>query len=308
MKYYGRIFEPDKFGIEYAKSPQAIVLDDVIRVFFSYCVPDNGKLISRIGSVDYKKDFSEIIDVSKDIISDGELGTFDEHGIFPLSPFMDDGVLKGITTGWSRRCSVSVDTALGLVISDDNGRTFKRYGKGPIMSSNVNEPYLIADGFIVKTDDGKYVMYYIYGTKWSHYEGIEQSERTYKIALSQSNNLLDWERSSEQIIASKFDDEAQALPSVAKYRNKWHMLFCYRHTTRFREDSQFSYKIGYASSNDLFNWKRNDDVICIPLEGWNKEMQCYPNIFVMDNEPYMLFNGNNFGKTGFGLVKLEGLI
>ena len=36
-------------------------------------------------------------------------------------------------------------------------------------------------------------------------------------------------------------------------------------------------------------------------------MQCYPNVFEMDNEIYMLYNGNAFGKYGFGLAKLEGI-
>jgi hypothetical protein len=34
-------------------------------------------------------------------------------------------------------------------------------------------------------------------------------------------------------------------------------------------------------------------------------MMCYPNVFQLENQIYMLYNGNTFGKTGFGLAILE---
>jgi hypothetical protein len=34
-------------------------------------------------------------------------------------------------------------------------------------------------------------------------------------------------------------------------------------------------------------------------------MQCYPNVFQSDGRFYMLYNGNEFGRFGFGLAVLE---
>lgn len=305
IKSYGRIFVPQDHGLEFCKSPQAIVFDDYVRIYFSYCVPDEGKLISRVGFVDYDKSFQKIIKLSTEVIPDGMLGTFDEHGIFPFSPFRDDGLIKAITSGWTRRQSVSADAALGLVISKDGGETFQRIGNGPVLSSSLNEPFLVADGFVVKNQED-YMMYYIYGTDWANYQGSKQPERTYRIAVAQSNNLLDWQHDGKCIIEEKFEGEAQALPSVLQWGGKWHMVFCYRHTVGFREDSANAYRIGYAISEDMWSWFRNDAKIQMPIEEWNNEMQCYPNIFIMDGEVFVLYNGNHFGKNGFGLVKLEG--
>ena len=36
-------------------------------------------------------------------------------------------------------------------------------------------------------------------------------------------------------------------------------------------------------------------------------MMCYPNVFECDDDIYMLYNGNEFGKYGFGLAKLIGV-
>lgn len=302
---YGRIFTPQDYGMEYCKSPQAIVFEEYVRIYFSYCVPDGTKLISRVGYADYDKGFSKVLKVSKDVISDGTLGTFDEHGIFPFSPFRDGDKIKAITSGWTRRQSVSTDASLGLAISEDGGATFKRFGDGPVMAATLKEPFLIADGFVVKTGRQGFLMYYIFGTDWSDYDGADQPERTYKIAIAQSDNLLDWKRDGKQVIESNFEGEAQALPSVIFRNGMWHMVFCYRHTVGFRNDSSHMYRIGYACSKDMWNWERDDSKIKIPPQDWCNEMQCYPNLFEMDGELYLLYNGNNFAKEGFGLMKLE---
>ena len=292
--------------MEYSKSPQAVVFDDYVRIYFSYCVPDGQKYISRVGFVEYDKMFKHILRVSGEVIKEGVPGAFDEHGIFPFSPFRDGKQLKAVTSGWTRRQSVSADAALGLVVSNDDGVTFDRLGDGPVMAASLHEPYLVADGFVIKIPQYGYLMYYIYGTEWAEYNGSDKPERTYKIAVAQSDNLLDWNRNGKQIIEDKFEGEAQALPSVVEYNGVWHMFFCYRHSVDFRNNHGHAYRIGYAHSKDLWNWERDDSVIQIPFEEWSSEMQCYPNVFLMDGVLYLLYNGNQFGKSGFGLIKIEG--
>jgi hypothetical protein len=33
-------------------------------------------------------------------------------------------------------------------------------------------------------------------------------------------------------------------------------------------------------------------------------MQCYPHVFECDGKVYLLYNGNEFGRYGFGLAEL----
>lgn len=305
---YGRIFIPQDHGLDYCKSPQALVLEDRVRIFFSYCVKDGSKLKSRVGFVDLDKGFRSILKVSKEVISDGDLGTFDEHGIFPFSPFVDhNGDICALTTGWNRKQSVSTETAIGLARSEDGGDSFARVGSGPVLAADLNEPFLVCDGFMLKRQSCDYVMFYIYGTGWDVYEGSDVPERTYKIAMAYSDDLLNWKRDHRQIIPEKDKGEAQALPCVLKFEDRWHMFFCYRHTVGFRDDPEKGYRLGYAYSKNLKDWVREDDALPTPDGEWCKDMQCYPNAFMMDGQVFLLYNGNRFGKEGFGLLRLEDL-
>lgn len=305
-KKYGQIFEPQEYGIEYAKSPQALVFEDFVRVYFSACKKDGEKLLSYICFVDFSKDFKNILKVSRQIISDGNLGCFDEHGIFPFSPMRYEDKIWAYTSGWSRRVSVSVDTGIGLAVSDDNGESFQRMGEGPVLTSSLNEPFLVIDGFVRKYNN-QFHMWYIFGQDWKRFEENRDPDRIYKIGHAVSDNGIDWNRDSISIIEDVIPNESQALPCVIFYGGRYHMFFCYRYSYDFRENRERSYRIGYAYSENLENWIRRDGKLNFPLpkEGWDSQMQCYPNVFEMDNEIYMLYNGNKFGKYGFGLAKLE---
>ena len=84
------------------------------------------------------------------------------------------------------------------------------------------------------------------------------------------------------------------------------MWFSYRGSFDFRNGSD-SYRIGYAFSDDLFKWTRKDDLagIDISQDSWDSKMICYPYVFNLDSEVFMLYNGNTFGKNSIGLAKLK---
>lgn len=301
----GNIFDGKKYGIEYTKSPQAIEFDDFVRVYFSDCKKDGDKLISYVCYADFSKDFKTVLDVQKQILPDGDLGCFDEHGIFPFSPFRDKDRIIAYTSGWSRRQSVSVDTGIGLVYSDDNGKTFYRPGQGPVLTSSLHEPFLVVDGFVQKYHE-TYHMWYIYGTEWKVFKEGEAPDRIYKIGHATSSDGIDWKREGRQIIPDIIEYESQALPSVLYYNNYYHMVFCYRNSYDFRNNPANSYRLGYAVSHDLINWERCDEACFAGQRAdWESDMNCYPNIFTVEGKPYILYNGNGFGRTGFGIVEVE---
>ncbi|MEO8211109.1 MAG: hypothetical protein ABI840_11175 [bacterium] len=64
------------------------------------------------------------------------------------------------------------------------------------------------------------------------------------------------------------------------------------------------YRIGYAESLDGVRWKRKDEEVNLEVSnnGWDSEMICYPYVFHHEKSFYMLYNGNDYGKTGFGLA------
>lgn len=312
---HGKIFDPIEHTLpngclQFAQSPQALVFDHFVRIYFSTRAVDiNGKFLSHIAFVDMRKNLREVIRVSdQTVIPLGGLGCFDEHGIFPMSVLRHGHLVYGYTCGWSRRVSVSVDTAVGLAISRDNGLTFERIGDGPVLAASLREPYLVGDGF-VKVIDGVFHMWYIFGTGWKKYATDSAPDRTYKIGHSISPDGVNWTKEeSRQIITDRLaPDESQALPSVLKIGSRYHMFFCYRESFDFRKVKGRGYRIGHAWSDDLSNWTRDDD--SPQLEGtpgtWDSDMQCYPNVFECDGKVYLLYNGNEFGRHGFGLAELQ---
>lgn len=313
-KKLGKIFSPEEHSLSngcksFAQAPQTLVFDNFIRVYFSTRRRDesNGKYLSFISYVDFSKSFNQIIKVSNHtIIELGNLGCYDEHGIFPLNILRDDNQILGYIGGWNRRVSVSVDGAIGIAISRDNGETFVRIADGPILSSSYHEPFLIADPFVLKSKN-IFHMWYIFGNKWIKENVGDVPERVYKIAYANSTDGINWQRGGKYIIAEKISGfECQALPTVIKINNRHHMYFCHRHAIDFRNDKSNSYKLGYAYSDDLINWIRNDENCGIETSdaGWDSDMVCYPHVFECDGKVYMLYNGNEFGKYGFGLAEM----
>jgi hypothetical protein len=241
------------------------------------------------------------------VIGLGGLGCFDEHGIFPVNVLRDGNRVLAYTTGWNRKVSVSVDTAIGLAISHDEGWTFEKVGIGPIMAASLHEPFLIADAF-VRRYEGLYHMWYIYGTKWDIFEAADPPDRVYKIAHATSDDGVAWQRDARQIVSDRLDpDECQALPTVFHKDGMYHMYFCYRRASGFRNKSHCAYRFGYAYSRDLVNWHRDDAMSGIDVSdsGWDSDMQCYPHVFSVGGDIHMLYNGNEFGRCGFGLASLE---
>ena len=296
---------------EFAQSPQTIVFDDFIRVYFSTRTRDvTNTYLSKIAYVDYDLEFKNVLNVSsEEIISLGELGTYDQHGIFPIHPFKDGDTIYAFLTGWNRRVSVPVETSIGIAKSMDNGLTFQRLGNGPVLSSSLNEPHLVGDGFVLKVNDVFY-MFYIFGVQWHKATKNEPVARVYKIGLATSTDLVNWKKNDgKQIIASFLNEnECQALPTVVEFDGMYHMVFCYREATDFRTNPTRGYRLGYAYSNDLIHWERNDKKLGLPLDlegnDWDSKMMCYPHLVKVKNKVFLLYNGNEFGKFGFGLAEL----
>ena len=319
MKWHkvGKIFDPTDHALSngcthFAQSPQALVFDDFVRIYFSTRSIDKsaGKYLSHIAFVDFRKNLREILRVSdKTVIPLGDLGCFDEHGIFPMNVVRHGAAIYGYTCGWNRRVSVPVDTAIGLAISHDDGLTFRRVGAGPILAASPREPYLVGDAF-VKVINGTFHMWYIFGTGWKIDPSVGQPERTYKIGHAVSKDGLEWVREEgRQIISDRLgEDESQALPTVIAVGGVYHMFFCYRQSVDFRTNKTRGYRIGHAYTHDLCNWVRDDEELQVEGTpgGWDSDMQCYPHAFECDRKICLLYNGNEFGRFGFGLAVLNG--
>lgn len=313
----GKIFDPTDHRLargckEFAQSPQALAFKTFTRVYFCTRAFDarNGTYLSHVAFADMSPDFSTVQRVSSHtVLPLGDLGAFDEHGIFPMNVLAEGDQVWGYTCGWSRRRSVSVETAVGFVVSDDRGETFRRLGAGPILGPSLHEPFLVGDAFVLKAEGGGYHMWYMFGQRWMQETPQSAPDRVYKIGYATSADGQTWtKREGVQILPDRLNrDECQALPSVLHWNGRYHMVFCYRHVHGFRTDPSKGYRIGYAHSDNLIDWTRDDDKLGLKGQAgdWDSDMQCYPHLTVSGGVPYLLYNGNTFGRFGFGAVELD---
>jgi hypothetical protein len=314
-KKRGRVFIPqeikDKDWLKsFAQAPAVLKFDDFIRVYFS-CRPnpdENGQYVSYSAYVDLnRKNLFEIINIAKEpIFKLGARGTFDEFGTYPTSIIRKGNEVLAYYAGWTRCESVPFNVAIGAALSKNNGETFDKIGSGgPILSYSINEPFVLSGPKIRQFND-TYYLFYIAGRKWIENNG--KPEPVYKIRMAHSKDGINWIKADKDLIESKLEEnEAQASPDVFFHNNKYHMFFCYRYGLDFRGKAK-GYRIGYASSDDLINWKRDDSKAGIDVseEGWDSEMISYPHVFELDGKIYMMYLGNQVGKEGFGLAELEG--
>ena len=219
-----------------------------------------------------------------------------------------DDAIMAFSTGWSRRKAVSVETGIGIAYSYDEGLTFQRAGNGPVLTASLSQPFLVGDAFVRHFDD-EFHMWYIHGKEWKKYAETEDADRIYKIGYATSKDAVCWTpREGDQLIPDMLGaDECQALPSVIQVKGTYHMIFCLREAYNFRNVKGRGYRLGYARSVDLENWERADNELSLAVsdDDWDSEMQAYPHICEIDGRTLLLYNGNKFGRYGFGLAELS---
>ena len=309
----GKIFDPAAIDTpewmnEFAQAPSVILFEDFARVYFS-CRPkpdENRQYVSYSAYVDLnRKNLFEVVGMSSEpILKLGKLGTFDEFGTYPASVIKDGENYKVYYGGWTRCESVPFNVSIGMGISEDGGKTFQKLGDGPILSYSSDEPFILSGPKIRKFND-KWYLFYIAGKKWILDNG--KPEPVYKIRMAISSDGINFTKHNKNLIADSVEEnEAQASPDVIFLDGKYHMFFCYRYSTNYR-NHQNGYRIGHAFSDDLENWTRDDANVGIDVseDGWDSEMISYPTVFEMDGEVYMFYLGNQVGKCGFGAAKLQ---
>lgn len=305
----GFIFGPceDQWMYRYAQVPTPLIIGNTMRIYFG-CRPrqhEGDMPISQIGYVDVDRaDPTQVIKVSeRPVLSLGGRGYFDEFGLQPLSILRNGADIWMYYQGWTRMVSVPYSRAIGLAVSRDGGETFDRYGLGPVIGPTVNEPFL-QQGARVNVIDGVWHMWYLSGLAWVEHCGAMES--IYQMMHATSDDGVQWVRDGRICLPTVEENECQAGQSVIKIGGLYHMWFSFRSGLDFR-NAERGYRIGYAWSDDLLTWHRDDSKAGIvrSQDGWDSEMLCYPNIFEVDGRILMLYCGNYFGRVGFGYASLS---
>jgi hypothetical protein len=231
------------------------------------------------------------------ILDIGPLGSFDENGQSYPSFLKNGNKDLLFYTGWSPSVLTPFQNFVGLATRDFNNKEkFKRFSNVPVLERS-NQDYSSIGSCCVIKDEGIFKMWYTAFQKWE--ETKDEKKHYYNIKYATSPDAINWQRNNEVCIDFKNESEyAICRPAVFKKEGCYHMLYCYRGER---------YTLGYATSKNGINWLRRDKELQLEgaVKSWENEEIGYPTVFEMNNEIYMLYSGNNYGRAGFGIAKLK---
>ncbi|MCW2763668.1 MAG: hypothetical protein JWR85_3869 [Marmoricola sp.] len=284
----------------HAQLPTPLVLDqNTVRVYFA---SRDERQYSSIGYVDleYRSGSGQfaMVRVSEDpVLSPGPIGHFDEHGVYPSCVIRHEGQLLMYFIGWNKGVEPPLFYASIGVATSSDGATFSRISPAPLLSRSPVDPCLVTSPHVLE-DEGVFRMTYVSGIRWErNAAGVLQSY--YHIQSATGTDPFNWKRDGKVAIGLAPGESNIARSSVLKLApGSYAMWFSYVHSTIGR------YRIGFAQSADGENWHRSDHLGGMEsLPDFASEMMCYPSVFEMGGNRFMLVNGNNFGMRGFGIAR-----
>jgi hypothetical protein len=230
------------------------------------------------------------------VIPCGALGTFDDRGATSSCVVEHVGRIYQYYTGWNLGVTVPFYYGIGLAISDDGGRHFRKISAAPVLGRSAVDPYLCASPSIL-VEDGVWRMWYVSGVRWAIEAG--NTKHYYHIKYAESRDGVEWRPTGKVCIDFNSPDEyAIARPCVLREGECYRMWYCHRGP---------KYRIGYAESRDGLDWVRMDEQVDMGKSAseWDSQELAYPFVFRRDDQLWMLYNGNGYGKTGIGLAVLQ---
>jgi hypothetical protein len=268
---------------------------DVFRVFYSGRDEMNR---SSIGAVEIDIIQRTVLqEFHEPILEFGPKGSFYSDGISLGNHFQYEEKNFISFMGWQNPKNSHWRGDLGK-IRINNDLTLTIDDISPILK-NEDPTYLsFSYPWIMEKENNGYIMFYGSTIKWDNGNG----EMLHVIISSESKNCRDWKFLGHTLSSNTSNLQAVSRPSVVKRGNeKYEMWFSYRGAEVKK------YRIGYASSFDCKTWKLELERagITVSENGWDDEMIEYPYVFEHSGELFMLYNGNDFGRTGFGLAVLD---
>lgn len=271
---------------------------DVIRIYAGF----RDELgVSRIGYVDVSADNpKEILKVSKSPCLDiGEDGCFDDNGVILGDVVKCGDEIRMYYVGFQLVKKAKFLAFTGLAISRDNGDSFQRVSKTPVLD-RADSGLTINAIHSVHFENGIWRAWYAAGSSWQEING--QQFPKYNIWYTESLDGINFDLKSTNILCvdNEGDEYRIGRPSVFKINDTYRMFYTKGSV------SGLDYFPGTAISEDGIKWVRNDEQLGLSLSetGFDSVHLCYPRLISASDKVYCFYNGNNMGKEGFGVAEL----
>ena len=279
------------WGVSHAAIPVVSEVNGAVSVYFSARDADGRSMIG-VGAFDLARPADGFVAAPAPVLGLGPLGAFDDSGVTTACLAVGEGRRLLYYTGWTRGVTVPFYFYIGVAAERADG-SYARVSAAPVLERNAIDPYLTASPSVLY-DNGSWRMWYVSCVRWDLVDG--QPRHYYHIKYAESSDAIAWTRTGTVCIDFAPGEYAFARPHVVKDADG-----LYRMWYSYRGDR---YRIGYAESRDGISWERKDHLagIDVSASGWDSEMVAYPTVFDHGGQRYMLYNGNGYGRTGFGLA------
>jgi hypothetical protein len=296
----GLLYCPSETGrhpklLSHAANPLPVHINgDIYRVYFSGRDADKR---SSVGAVDINIVSRKVIqEYSQPFFEHGSEGSFYADGVSIGNCYEDNGVKYMLFMGWQNPKDEHWRGDIGRLIVKSDLR-LELDIEVPFMGSDSVDPISLSYPWVQKNENGGYSMWYSSVITWDAGNG----DMLAPIKFASSTDGHYWNREGLAVPYELGRAQAFSRPTVVGDLNiGFEMWFSYRSNVRGE------YRIGYALSKDGRKWELalEDAGIDVSLNGWDSEMIEYPFVFDHKGQRYMLYNGNGYGKTGFGLAVL----
>jgi hypothetical protein len=280
--------------ISHAANPLPVHINgDVYRIFYSGRDSHNR---SSVGAVDIDIKKRKIVqDYEDPFFVHGPENTFYADGISIGNCYMVGGISYMLFMGWQNPIDSHWRGDLGrLVVHSD--LTLSLDSIEPIIHTSQIDPVSLSYPYVLESPNGGFDMWYGSTQTWDAGNG----EMLHVINHAFSSDGHDWKPTGQAVPHELGVAQAFSRPSVSKSSRGHEMWFSYR------SGSGEKYRIGYATSENGSSWTLDleNSGIDVSKNGWDCEMIEYPFVFDHDEKTYMLYNGNDYGRSGFGLAVL----
>lgn len=297
-KKLGQLYCPEPVHIKlvsHAANPLAVLLEgDIYRVFYSGRDSQNR---SSVGFVDVDILKREVVYIhDKPVFEYGPVGSYYSHGVSIGNCYEANGQRYILFMGWQCPPGEHWRGEIGRLVLTP-GSTLQLDSNKPFLSTDSTDPVSLSYPWVLQDAKGGYQMWYGSTVTWDAGNG----EMLHVINHATSTNGHQWQRDGLAVPYALGIAQAFSRPSVIATKDGGiHMWFSYR------SGSGEKYSIGYARSQNGKSWdlRLNESGIDVSSNGWDSEMIEYPFVFRHKDQRFMLYNGNGYGLTGFGLAVL----
>jgi len=293
----GRVFVADghyDWMVSHASNPvPEHVEGDIFRIYFS-CRDANNRSSIGFVLIDLNNPLEPLEISNKPLLSPGEVGLFDDSGV-TVSCIVQVGEERYLYyLGWHLCVTVPWLNAIGLAVSSGREPSYEKVGRAPIVDRSEVDPFSISYPWVMN-EGTSWTMWYGSCLRWGRRPMAMEYE--YVIKHATSDDGRHWRRDGTTCVrGDRPEIYAIARPCVVRDTEGYHMWYAY---------GGRQYRIGYAISEDGVKWTQEHSRVGIDVSatGWDSEAVAYPCVFEHKGQQYMLYNGDGYGKTGFGLAE-----